>query len=169
MSWLVLLIVLLWTLGCIYVFKLEFSPGICQRVGLLDYIFSFLRKLYIAFHRCTNLHWRNFLNIPNLRSNFFIKYLKIGSNHKLSLCLLFRALNYLLLPATVPTLWRDLPHFLCVFCAMLCLVIQSFPILCNPMDDSLPGSSVHGDSPGKNPGVGCHALLHVCLLLNIYF
>ena len=28
-----------------------------------------------------------------------------------------------------------------------------------PMDCSLPGSSVHGDSPGKNTGVGCHALL----------
>ena len=30
---------------------------------------------------------------------------------------------------------------------------------CDPMDCSLPGSSVHGDSPGKNTGVGCHALL----------
>ena len=28
-----------------------------------------------------------------------------------------------------------------------------------PMDCSPPGSSVHGDSPGKNTGVGCHALL----------
>ena len=27
------------------------------------------------------------------------------------------------------------------------------------MDYSPPGSSVHGDSPGKNTGVGCHALL----------
>ena len=27
------------------------------------------------------------------------------------------------------------------------------------MDCSLPGSSVHGDSPGKNTGVGCHAFL----------
>ena len=27
------------------------------------------------------------------------------------------------------------------------------------MNYSPPGSSVHGDSPGKNPGVGCHALL----------
>ena len=27
------------------------------------------------------------------------------------------------------------------------------------MDCSPPGSSVHGDSPGKNTGVGCHALL----------
>ena len=31
--------------------------------------------------------------------------------------------------------------------------------LCDPMNWSLPGSSVHGDSPGKNTGVGCHALL----------
>ena len=29
-----------------------------------------------------------------------------------------------------------------------------------PVDCSRPGSSVHGDSPGKNTGVGCHALLH---------
>ena len=27
------------------------------------------------------------------------------------------------------------------------------------MDCSPPGSSVHGDSAGKNTGVGCHALL----------
>ena len=27
------------------------------------------------------------------------------------------------------------------------------------MDHSPPGSSVHGDSPGKNTGVGCHSLL----------
>ena len=30
--------------------------------------------------------------------------------------------------------------------------------LCDPMDCNPPGSSVHGDSPGKNTGVGCHAL-----------
>ena len=30
--------------------------------------------------------------------------------------------------------------------------------LCDPMGCSLPGSSVHGDSPGKNTGVGSHAL-----------
>ena len=36
---------------------------------------------------------------------------------------------------------------------------QSSPTLCDPMDHSLPGSSAHGESPGKNTGVGCHALL----------
>ena len=43
--------------------------------------------------------------------------------------------------------------------AVLCLVAQSCLILCDPMDYGPPGSSVHGDSPGKNTGVGCHALL----------
>ena len=34
------------------------------------------------------------------------------------------------------------------------------------MDCSLPDSSVHGDSPGKDTGVGCHALLQGILTLN---
>ena len=38
-------------------------------------------------------------------------------------------------------------------------VAQSCPALCHPMDCSPPGSSVHGDSPGKNTGVDCHSLL----------
>ena len=42
---------------------------------------------------------------------------------------------------------------------MLCLVAQSCLTLCDPMNCSLPGSSVYGDSTGKNTGVGCHALL----------
>ena len=40
-------------------------------------------------------------------------------------------------------------------CAALCLVAQSCPIFCDSTDCSPPGSSVHGDSPGKNTGVGC--------------
>ena len=39
------------------------------------------------------------------------------------------------------------------------LVTQLCLTLCDPTDCSPPGSSVHGDSPGKNTGVGCHALL----------
>ena len=41
----------------------------------------------------------------------------------------------------------------------MCLVTQSCLTLCNPVDCSPPGSSVRGDSPGKNTGVGCRALL----------
>ena len=38
------------------------------------------------------------------------------------------------------------------------LVAQSCQTLWDPMDYRPPGSSVHGDSPGKNTGVGCHSL-----------
>ena len=44
-------------------------------------------------------------------------------------------------------------------CAVLDLVAQSCPIFCKTMDCSLPGPSVHGDSPGKSTGVGSPALL----------
>ena len=54
----------------------------------------------------------------------------------------------LLAPTTRSVLW-----------AVLCWVAQLCLTLCNPMDCSPPGSSVHADSPGKNTGVGCHALL----------
>ena len=42
---------------------------------------------------------------------------------------------------------------------MISVLSQSCLTLCDPMDCSPPGFSVHGDSPGKNTGVGCHALL----------
>ena len=41
----------------------------------------------------------------------------------------------------------------------LCSVAQSCLTLCNSVDSNPPGSSVHGDSPGKTTGVGCHAFL----------
>ena len=40
-----------------------------------------------------------------------------------------------------------------------CLATQLCPTLCDPMDCSPPGCWVHGDSPGKNTGMGCHAFL----------
>ena len=54
-------------------------------------------------------------------------------------------------------LWIHL-ELLNIACGVLRLVIQSCSTLCNPMDYGSPGSSVHGDSPGKNTGVSCHAL-----------
>ena len=51
---------------------------------------------------------------------------------------------------------------LCVFFYIYACVHPQSPqlclILCDPMDYSPPDSSVLGYSPGKNTGVGCHAL-----------
>ena len=38
-------------------------------------------------------------------------------------------------------------------------VTSHFMSDCDAMDYSLPGSSAHGNSPGRNTGVGYHALL----------
>ena len=42
-------------------------------------------------------------------------------------------------------------------CAIISCSVVSDSV--TPMDNSLLGSSVHGDSPGKNIGVGCHNLI----------
>ena len=54
----------------------------------------------------------------------------------------------------------------CVCCVTVCVVVhirakslQLCPTLCDSMDYIPPCFSVHEDSPGKNTGVGCHALL----------
>ena len=48
------------------------------------------------------------------------------------------------------------PRWMVCVCAKL---LQLCLTLWDPMDCNSPGFSVHGDSPGKNTGVGCHALL----------
>ena len=53
--------------------------------------------------------------------------------------------------------WRKLGCSSIIY-VVLCLVAQLCATLCDPMDCSLSGFSVHRDSPGKNTGVGCHAL-----------
>ena len=52
----------------------------------------------------------------------------------------------------VQCLWTLAVH-VCMLCCFSCVQ------LCPPLDFSLPGYSVNGDSPGENTGVGCHALL----------
>ena len=82
----------------------------------------------------------------------------------------------LLLPSILPSIrfYYQVTNLCPLLITGLCLVTQSCPILCDSMDCDLPGSSVHGDSPDKNTGVGCHAFLqgifptqglNLCLLI----
>ena len=50
---------------------------------------------------------------------------------------------------------------MCVFVAQSCVT------LCDPVDCSLPDSSVHWDSPGKNTTEGCYSLLQGIFLTGI--
>ena len=104
-------------------------------------------------------------------SRSLLKFLSVMPSNHLILCCPF-----LLLPSIFPTI-RVFSNELAVRirwpkywsfsfnispsneCCVLCLVAQSCQTPCNPMDCSPPGSSIHGDSPGKNTGMGCHALL----------
>ena len=57
------------------------------------------------------------------------------------------------------TAWR-LPEKLKIELPCMCAKsLQACPALCNPVDWGPPGSCVHRNFPGKNTGVGCHALL----------
>ena len=53
---------------------------------------------------------------------------------------------------------REIFAALSVQACMHAQLLQSCLTLCSPMDCSLSGSSVHGDSLGKSNAVGCHAL-----------
>ena len=76
---------------------------------------------------------------------------------KVSLPLLL-ALSHL---APLPEVWLHLilayHRHTCVLCFVL--IAQSCLTLWDPVDCSSPDYSIHGDSPGKNTRVGCHALL----------
>ena len=58
---------------------------------------------------------------------------------------------------TWPAVFLSVLCFITLCCAYL--IARSCLTLCDPMACSPPGFSVHGHFPGKNTGVGCHALL----------
>ena len=70
-------------------------------------------------------------------------------------CRIFKTVPGIVRPMQARMLVTDWHMLPCV----PCLVTQLCLTLCDPMDCSPPGSSVHGDSPGKDTGVGCHALI----------
>ena len=73
---------------------------------------------------------------------FLLKYISV---------LLFR--NFLIIFLT-------LSHFRNIF--ILCAYVLSCSVMSNSLEThgcNLPGSSIYGDSPGKNTRMGCHALL----------
>ena len=65
-----------------------------------------------------------------------------------------------ILALTINELPGNSIYFFIFLRGVQCLVAQLCPTLCDPMDCSPPGSSVHGDSPVRNTGVDCNDLFH---------
>ena len=86
------------------------------------------------FYMCSSLHWSHIL-LPPLCPQVC------------SICVSVAALQ---IDSSGPSFQIPLNQ---------CLVTQSHLTLCNTMHCSPPGPLVHGDSPGQNTGVVCHALL----------
>ena len=107
----------------------------CPRVSVLS---STLSKLYLLSGYHIFLVW--VIEMFCLPSSLFFLF-----RHLSLVKLRFHKIN------------RPLPPLLCV-CAKS---LQLYPLY-GPMDCSPAGSSVHGDSPGKDAGVGCHFLLQGC-------
>ena len=116
-------------------------------------IFLFFRILYILLIVLWSLIWGS-----------SVKYLflwKCPSGTHLSSFLTLSAPQAFRLSISFPiSPWIQMSPMAVCSTLVLVLVAQSCPTLCDPIDCSPPGSSVHEDFPGKNIGVGCHSLIY---------
>ena len=121
--------------------------------------------LAVPLHIVSNHFPTQYPQVLLSSSSFLINFLKDSFNASLSN--LFASVSFSLLYCTLFKVTRigtivlflilggkrSVFHYQGRCCC--CLVTQSCPTFCDPMDYSPPGSSVHG----KNTGVGSHALL----------
>ena len=104
-----------------------------------------------SFHWLSNLHMMMYVFQCNTLHSSQPLLLPLGPQVS-SLCL---HLHYCPANRLISTIFLDSMYVLC--CTLL--LNELCPALCDPMDCSLPDSSVHGESLGKNTGVGWHVLL----------
>ena len=122
--------------------KQGFCPGIKRANGLNGSGQHFLQKIQLFFFSSSYIPFCCFF----FSLSSFLASLK---KKKLNIIVISN-FKYLHINATIERV--GYPR---VEVAPLYLVTQSGPTLCDPMDCSPPGSSVLGDSSGKNTGVGC--------------
>ena len=113
----------------------------------LDQRTSFMQTLWVTVWLSPFYHLR--IDVSDV-SNLSKLALLLEAKAMIQTCCLVIISNYIFIILTINFSLEN---------ELLCLVTQSCPTRWDPMDCNPPGSYVHGDSPGKNSGVGCHALL----------
>ena len=106
---------------------------------IVDFIYSWW--ILIAWLNIKFLH-----SFPLIYFRYYLWSLRFNKNIKIEVWLLYTAVSGSVVQQSESAVYAW-------------LVAHSCPTLCDPMDCSPPDSSVHGDSPGKNTRVSCHALL----------
>ena len=125
-------------------------------------VLQFMESQRVRHDWATELNWTLYLlRLECRKKNILPVYLKI---------LFYYRAMMLNSPISIVQFSRYLKGIIPIFASLLNLThfdyylpmmycAQSCPTLCDPIGCSLPGPSVHGYSPGKNTGVGCHFLL----------
>ena len=121
-------------------------------------------NVLLNFFYCSKIHITKFFILAILKCTVWctVKWIHIIVNHlqNSSTCktdTLYPLNNSF--PFLPPSALGNYYFFVSLILSALCLVAQLWLTLCDSMHCSPLGSSVHGDSPGKNIGLGCHALL----------
>ena len=114
-----------------------------------------------CFQECFSYYHCNKVSMSEIQKNTNMQQCKQkkNTNH-----LHFQEPRDNLLSISVSTLSVFKHAYVCLFYKQkrdlcVCSVAQSCRTLCKPVYCGPPGSSAHGDSPGENTGVRCHALL----------
>ena len=143
-----------------YISKTTIYQKICN-----DFLFLFFKLRNISElswnfsekYQCPGLYF--FLQSSRCISNELLLLLLLSHFSRVQLCATPQMAAHQVPPSlgfSSQEHWSGLP-----FPSPMCEseVVQSCLALHDPMNCSLPGSSIHGIFPGKSTGVGCHCLL----------
>ena len=105
---------------------------------------SVVKNSNFAIRQCISKPWLSHSALKQVSFSFRNSILVVcnGASHSIYFILVFNNPCMIIILIGYLKCHKD--------CVLACLLLQSCPTLCNPMNCSLPGFSVHGIPQGKN-------------------